>query len=188
MQCCSKCKNTYYCNRGCQKRDWKSHKQMCFPTLSMAEKQILQAALLRRGLLKLMYLNPRNDRTIEKHGADTRPVRGVNKHLRAMLSKMGLDPEKAKIMYLVPGICMPYGMCTKNCLAMCMKHGGAVVFGWSLWEGDHIVEAEYHAVWSRPSDGIWINVTACMEGTNYGGYFVPDKHYDTTPHNRIYWK
>lgn len=188
LKCCSKCKNTFYCNRECQQSHWKSHKQTCSRSLTLSEKQMWQKASLEYGYLKLMYLNPRNDRTLDNHAADTSPARGVNKHLRAMLSEMRLDPKKAGIMYAVPGMCMPYGMCLNNCLVASAQHGGEVIYGWSLWEGKHVVEAEYHAVWSRPSDGKWINVTASMDGTNYGGYFIPDKCYKKTPRNRIYWK
>ena len=28
---CSVCKNTFYCDKICQKRDWKIHKQICTP-------------------------------------------------------------------------------------------------------------------------------------------------------------
>ena len=26
---CTGCKNVYYCNRACQKKDWKTHKSAC---------------------------------------------------------------------------------------------------------------------------------------------------------------
>ncbi len=30
LKCCSQCKNTYYCDKICQKKDWNNHKKNCF--------------------------------------------------------------------------------------------------------------------------------------------------------------
>lgn len=29
---CGRCRDAYYCNRECQRRDWKSHKPSCYPS------------------------------------------------------------------------------------------------------------------------------------------------------------
>lgn len=33
---CGRCKSTYYCNRECQKKDWKDHKEVCAPKVTFS--------------------------------------------------------------------------------------------------------------------------------------------------------
>jgi hypothetical protein len=34
------------------------------------------------------------------------------------------------------------------------RHGGKQLTGWAIWEGTHIIEAEFHAVWQDPEGRI----------------------------------
>lgn len=39
---CSKCKSSFYCDRNCQKRDWKVHKQKCISSDKPTEIKIVE--------------------------------------------------------------------------------------------------------------------------------------------------
>lgn len=64
--------------------------------------------------------------------------------------------------------------CFHNVEAKVQRDGGAIVYGWQLWEWPSVlVEAEFHAVW-RSLDGNYIDITPKTDGEDKV-LFVPDE-------------
>lgn len=64
--------------------------------------------------------------------------------------------------------------CFPNVEAKAQKDGGAIVYGWQLWEWPNVlVEGEFHAVWRSP-DGNLIDITPKADGEEKV-LFVPDE-------------
>lgn len=56
------------------------------------------------------------------------------------------------------------GECFDNVQSVVAKRGGRMTLGWHLWEiPDLLLEAEYHAVWEKPS-GTLVDVTPQLAG------------------------
>jgi hypothetical protein len=67
--------------------------------------------------------------------------------------------------------CKP-GDCFENVRRKVAKEGGAIQFGWAVWEWPGVfLEAEHHAVYVRP-DSSFVDITPCEFGTRR--LFVPD--------------
>ncbi|MFC0512991.1 SEC-C domain-containing protein [Mucilaginibacter angelicae] len=52
----------------------------------------------------------------------------------------------------------PKNECFDNVSAKVIAHGGERVVGWSIWQHDYMLEAEYHAVWRSP-EGQLVDIT-----------------------------
>jgi hypothetical protein len=185
---CSKCVNMYYCSKECQIKHWPLHKYLCGRNGASIKEQTQAIA---DGVLHFNFLNPRTDRTLEKHGADTHQIAKLDHHSKKFIHLMELDTKKCKMMLIDKNILLPYGLCVQNVNSVITKKGGKAVRGWSLWEGKHLIEAEFHVVWVPPDDNVFINVTETIEHLPYSGMFIPDSRLDIlnkAPSNIIYWK
>jgi hypothetical protein len=196
---CSRCKSETYCSTGCQLLDWPTHKKSCstekeLKALHKVDVKIQQEAI-DSGALRFHFLNKRNDRNIARHG-ETSQVRGVTKSVNMLLAAMGLSERRPEKMYATDEFVGTYCKCMQNCEKMVKGGGGDVVYGWNLFEGPYLVEAEFHAVWRPPKNfdkkRRLINVTPYLaEQTTYDGLFVEDPSLcivEEVPSNRVLWK
>ena len=51
---CSKCKSTYYCDKTCQKADWKAHKQTCNPFQPKLPVQSIIMSFIQQNYVEIM--------------------------------------------------------------------------------------------------------------------------------------
>lgn len=184
---CSKCQVVYYCSAACQKKHWPMHKHLCQKTGTVDE----QAIAIDKGFLHFTFVNPRLDRSIDIHGCDTSVAFSLNNHSRALISYMKLDADSCKTMRVDPDFTLPYGHCMQNVRAVVQEHGGVRILGWVIYEGKHMVEAEFHAVWLPQGEIDVINVTTCIKNRMYCGLFIPDPSLEgmqKAPSNVVYWK
>lgn len=69
-----------------------------------------------------------------------------------------------------------YGLAHKECHLnvryQVKQHGGKVVNGWMIWDGDFFTEAEFHCVWRSP-DGHLEDITPRVDGETEI-LFLPD--------------
>lgn len=64
--------------------------------------------------------------------------------------------------------------CFPNVKAKIQKDGGAIVYGWQLWEWPNVmIEGEFHAIWRTP-DGNLIDITPKQDNEK-NILFVPDE-------------
>lgn len=63
--------------------------------------------------------------------------------------------------------------CHQNVGMHCDKNGGEAVFGWSIWECDLWIEAEFHSVW-RDDHGLHHDITPDRDGESKR-LFVEDR-------------
>jgi len=190
---CSGCKKAAYCKgTTCQRDDWKTHKTRC-ARVSKADHTPLQAqaSAILDGTLRFNFLNPRTDRTIEKHASDTHLAQKKSRALKSFVSRMGLDPNAIGMMLSDPENVGAYARCGLNVTRVIEKHGGQKIFGWSLYEGRHVFEAEFHVVWLPNGETTFVNVTQPLVGNvPDSGLFVPDGQCDGRVQmpNVIWWK
>lgn len=82
---------------------------------------------------------------------NVRPAKGTFSIKQAQEGKIievrKLDPSPYKPLY-----------CWYNCKAHSIKHGGEIVFGWSLNFANDMYQAQHHAVWLS-GEGEYIDVT-----------------------------
>lgn len=160
------------------------HKHLCGVQVSAeAEKQSIA-----KGHLKFVYVNERSDRTLETHGADTRPVYELTPGARTLTEHLALPSQLAAVMRVDKSLVLPYGHCDQNVTAVVKQFGGHKLRGWVLYEGDHVVEAEMHAVWVPEGETLYVNVTAHLGNIPYSSMFVPDATLHEITPNVIYWK
>ncbi len=63
------------------------------------------------------------------------------------------------------------GRCWYNVYAQKSRKQGEIVFGWSLWDVEHAVEAQHHAVWLSP-DGNMLDITPNESNSPYTVFAV----------------
>lgn len=190
---CVQCRKAWYCNTFCQTCDWPVHKHVCIK-IDLEKCEQTQAHLIASGQMQFKFINDRLDRSVQTHGNDTRPMMKISKALSNLTSAL-----KSNVVIMTrphQDYTLPYGRCFKNAALCVQNHGGKVLYGWSLWEGRYMIEAEPHAVWS--ADGTFesaFNVTIDMHGRVYGGLFVVDatldnymKQHQKVPSNVVLWK
>ena len=182
---CSRCHNTSYCSKECQRKDWKSHKIECNNTKVKLKDQ---RQALSDGVLKLEYVNPRHDRRLEKHGCDTRPVKKMNTNIKKAAKAFNLNPKLAKVLCIYKDYQGPYGLCFQNSIAAKFKSknsDSSIVWGWTIWVGKYMVEAECHCV--LEIDGTLYNTTVSMDNIPYSTLFIPDDTFKEIQPNKIFW-
>lgn len=93
--------------------------------------------------------------------SSTRTPRHVTPHILRLIRNLGLDGEPERIpVRPVPEASA--GECFPNVSRHVERAGGAVVYGWALWEWPNIlVEAEFHSVWLN--EGILRDITPNSE-------------------------
>lgn len=139
---CAYCNVTQYCSDMCQQHDLQTHKQQCRGSaLGTLERESIANAL------QINYLNPRPDRTLELHGT-TSPVLSPSRHVNHFLRFTNLP--KPETMRPLEGYTGEYGKCMQDCQRLVEAKGGDAMFGWSLFHGEYLVEAEFHVVWRPP--------------------------------------
>ena len=146
------------------------------------------------------FVNPRPDRSVQTHGAETQMYNGrdaaagqtVLAHLGATHSRIANPHAKFQMMH---------GGCFANVEHLVREHGGKAVLGWSLYENEFMLEAEAHAVWEDP-EGELYNVTLgnTAEATSvhmfihpeFEDWVVQNGELNARGHlhaiNTIYWK
>ena len=129
------------------------------------------------------------------HAHDTHPAQTKSKGIIRLLRAMKLDYSLAALVGATPQFVGQYGRCSYNVELTIRKHGGTRVYGWSLWEGKYVVEAEAHCVWQPPDKEYYINVTPSQGGELYSHLFISDPEVAISfqikkrgPPNKIYWK
>ncbi|CAK2015221.1 SEC-C domain-containing protein [Vibrio crassostreae] len=73
--------------------------------------------------------------------------------LRRLIEKLGVS-EEPRILDCKPDQGAQINECFPNVEAKVSTTGGAIVYGWQVWETEHLIEAEFHAVWASPSGGM----------------------------------
>ncbi len=81
----------------------------------------------------------------------------TDERLQALIKKIksSFEPMYVPVMpekYAIVNECFP------NVDEKVKKDGGEIVYGWQLWKGTLITEAEYHAVWKSPA-GELVDIT-----------------------------
>lgn len=188
LSTCGNCKNVVYCNRKCQKKDWKSHKLACHSFQEMQE--------LDQDLLPMRFVNPRKDRSISKHGKDTSALMQISDPLDNFMKRMNLNVKNAAMMYIHDEVIGGgYGRCFGNVDTVIKKHGGTSVCGWMMFENEYLIELEAHCVWKPSQQDQYVNVTSNSSGKPFSGLFVEDSYvqlatvFKTSPiQNVVYWK
>lgn len=186
----------FYCGAEHQKAHWKKHKSSCTPLL--LDKTVLlklQAEALKSGKLQINYLNPRSDRTLETHGTDTlRVLRLTSKIRKFAIAATGLNSPSFVVCYASVDYQLQHGKCAANVNYVIQKEGGSMLFGYSIYEGKHMLELGAHCVWI-PSTGTYdvLDVTKDFSGFPQSGLFLIDsKAYDKSKGgfqpNIIWWK
>jgi hypothetical protein len=174
---CSRCQRAYYCKgKECQRKDWPMHKISCY------RPDATEADAVKDGMLHFRILNERADRAIDTHGTDTGAAHRDSDGLRQFVQRLGLDAKTMEMTYSDPTKAGSYGRCAANVRLIIKEWGGDAVYGWALYEGEYMYEAEMHVVWrppvpnrNHPCRNKLINVT-CAYGMTCpsSGYFVPD--------------
>jgi hypothetical protein len=139
---CSRCKRVYYCSRECQRKDWSVHKTRCFDITQ--DQNDLQQLVIENGTLKLNFINPRNDRSLEIHGSDTRPLKKIkNKTWLKMFKYLKLENTKPVSLKYDENFKGTGGLPIKNVeLAIANSGEGEYVYGWNLFAGQYMIEVE----------------------------------------------
>jgi hypothetical protein len=192
---CSRCQRAYYCTVECQKKDYAVHKNVCFK-IDLSKKIQTQEELIASGAMQFHFVNPRKDRSVQKHGNDTHPVHQKSRALKDFIKQIGSREEYLVFAKADMQNVMPYGRCFKNAQVCAEKYGGVRICGWMLWEGKYMIEAEAHAVWAKDDNPQHtFNVTSTMEGLPYEGWFLMDmnvlfrlEQHQGVPNNMVYWK
>jgi hypothetical protein len=204
---CGRCRIVSYCGKACQTAHWPRHKSDgCF------DSRTEESAAIRTGALHFRFLNERPDRSVEEHGTDTHPMQPAGmpqlKRLLELYRPMNLchvqdrwshesnaRPE-ARMMMIDRDVPLgEYGRCARNVQRVVDARGGAAVYGWSVWEGEYMVECEGHVVWRPAEHNVFINVTPMRGGSAYSGLFLPDGNVylqcttrGPMPSSLIFWK
>ena len=81
----------------------------------------------------------------------------ITDEIRLLLSKIGSheDPEYVKCR---PNQNSPQNECFPLVVERVIAGGGERILGWQIWQGQLLVEAEFHAVWKTP-EGELIDIT-----------------------------
>jgi hypothetical protein len=80
-----------------------------------------------------------------------------DERVQKLLKKINSDCDPVYVpvideLYAIPNECFP------NVVRKVTIDGGQIVYGWQIWKGELICEAEFHAVW-RSSNGNLIDIT-----------------------------
>lgn len=63
--------------------------------------------------------------------------------------------------------------CWYNCRDYTSKHGGSTIFGWALFSGDTMYQAQHHAVWCN-QEGEFFDITPDSGSGQSDTVFLPD--------------
>jgi hypothetical protein len=181
---CGVCKSIYYCGANHQKEHWKKHKLSCKPLtdyqlmVKARDPKVieLEKKALQSGKLQIKYLNPRSDRTLEFNGADTSPAQKLTNEIKefAHLATRIKNPTIVYV-YANPDYQFQHGKCAANVFKVVKKEGGKMIFGYYIYQGKQILEAEAHCVWMLPKkQGVFLDVTKSSCGSPQSGLFVVD--------------
>lgn len=75
----------------------------------------------------------------------------ITENIKLLLSKIG-SKEKPVYVDCRPNANSPQKMCFQIVDAKVKTEGGDRILGWQIWQGQLLVEAEFHAVWKTPSN------------------------------------
>lgn len=81
----------------------------------------------------------------------------ITDEIRLLLSKIGVQ-EEPKYVKCKPNQNHPQNECFPVVAERVEADGGERILGWQIWQGQLLVEAEFHAVWKTP-DGELIDIT-----------------------------
>jgi hypothetical protein len=106
---------------------------------------------------------------------NTTPKR-LNAKLEKLISHLGLDPSTTVWLKLtkVTDFLPETSNCLINCMVQQKYQGGALVFGWLIWQNTmtSFCEAEFHCVWQDTS-GALKDITPRLDGEKRI-CFIPD--------------
>lgn len=74
----------------------------------------------------------------------------ITKEIELLISKIG-SKEKPVYVTCRPNPSSPQNECFPLVAARVKAEGGERVLGWQIWQGQLLVEAEFHAVWKTPT-------------------------------------
>lgn len=97
--------------------------------------------------------------------------KAINENVNRLLKvlKAEFDPEFVDLK-LEPGF--EELDCFINVEKKVSKDGGEIVYGWTIWEHKHFIEAEYHAVWENSDEDLIDLTPKANQETRI--LFVPD--------------
>ena len=83
--------------------------------------------------------------------------REITDEIKQLLSRVGVS-ESPEYVPCKPNSSAPQNECFPLVEAKVEAEGGELILGWQIWQGQLLVEAEFHAVWKTPS-GEYIDIT-----------------------------
>lgn len=96
----------------------------------------------------------------------------INDNVRALLKKMG-SKETPVYIETIPEAFAQVGECFPSVIQKIELSGGSAVYGWQIWQGDFLIEAEFHAVWKSESGELFDITPKAIPSINRI-LFVPD--------------
>jgi len=113
----------------------------------------------------------------------------INSHLPFLLKK--IDAKYRPIgVNVVPDSNGKINDCFNNVARKVAEDGGSIIYGWAIWPGKYMIEAEKHAVW-KTTNGDYIDITPRLkqpsqiafvidEAFNYSGQWVDNVRQNIT--------
>ncbi len=89
-----------------------------------------------------------------------------------LIEKIGSNHQELIVSVKVEEYAKP-GNCFLNVQQKVKNDGGTIVYGWSVLNGDFLMEAERHAVWKSPNDEL-VDITPSTQNLDFT-FFIPQE-------------
>ena len=97
----------------------------------------------------------------------------ISPEVESLISKIGIT-QKPHYVPCRPNADSPQNECFSIVDARVESEGGKKILGWQIWQGQLLVEAEFHAVWKSPNGEV-IDITPKSRSFD-NILFIPDRN------------